>query len=70
MKKSIVQDPWNQSEASLFITDGCKEHFNSLSAYSVEKIHTILSNKVDEWHQPAMMIAEPQKMIEEEVPFS
>lgn len=72
MKKSILQEPWNESEASLFLTDGCKGGFNALSVYAVEKIPTALSNNTDEWHVLARLIAEPQKLASEDIdiPFS
>lgn len=72
MKKSILQEPWNEGEASLFLTDGCKGSFNALSVYAVEKIPTALSNNTDEWHVLARLIAEPQKLASEDIdiPFS
>ena len=61
MKKALLKNPWNEDEAVLLITDGCKTTFNPLSVYSVEVNNTLLdSPDLDIWK----MLAESFTMRE------
>ena len=73
LKKSVLQDPWNEGDASILLTDGCKDPFYALSAYAVERIPGDFDfESAETWEVLARLIAEPQALLKEDVdiPFS